>query len=43
MFRYIFTEVIYTLDKFTFWQKCEFCTVQLVYSAYHIPKHGEDN
>ena len=31
------------LDKFTFWQKCEFSTVQLVYSAYHISKHGEDN
>ena len=31
------------LDRFTFWQKCEFSTVQLVYSAYHISKHGENN
>ena len=39
----IFCWLICILDKFTFWQKCEFSTVQLVYNAYHISKHGEDN
>ena len=34
---------IYLLDKFTFWQKCELFTVELVYSAYNISKHGEYN
>ena len=28
------------LDKFTFWQKCEFYRVQLTYGANHLNIHG---